>query len=416
VETISLKEVAVPIIKAIDSCNYLLRSHHRRTAVIAHHIGKKMRLSADQLFRLVISAAIHDIGALSVQERDALIKEDVLNPRPHCEMGYRMLLSFEPFKDVARVIRHHHIHYDASLAMDEGEVLLESHILHLADRVDVLVDADVFVLKQKATVVEKIRANVSTTFHPDVFAAFEEASRPDIFWIEINNLELDQLFRMVDSSLNFNLTLDNVVDFASTVSRIIDFRSHFTASHSYTVAHVACEIGKMVGFSHERCLKLKISGYLHDIGKIGVDPGLIEKAGPLTDDEFDQVKLHAYYTGQILDSLSISEWFNEAVLWAKNHHEKADGSGYPYCLRDEDMDVGSKIVAFADVIAALMEERPYRKSLPIETAFEIIRQSLAAKISEQLFGVIESHKDKINSTVLRCQTNIKKHYLLEPVY
>ena len=409
-ETISLKNMAVPIIKAIDSCNYLLKSHHRRTAVIAYHIGKKMALSEDQLFRLVIAAAIHDIGALSVQERDGLLKEDVLHPRPHCEMGYRMLLSFEPFKKIAKVIRHHHVHYDASLAMEEGEVPLESHILHLADRIDVLIDTNIFVLKQKTAVVEKIRPNVSTTFHPDVFAAFVEASKPDIFWIDINNFELDQLFRVVDSSLNFDLTLDNILDFASTISRIIDFRSRFTASHSYTVAHVAYELGKLFDFSNERCLKLKISGYLHDIGKIGIDPGLIEKAGPLTDDEFDQVKLHTYYTGQILDSLSISEWFNEAVVWAKNHHEKIDGTGYPYALQEEDLDVGSKIVAFADIIAALMEDRPYRKSLHVDTAFDIIRQNLAAKISDQMFDVIFGHKNEINVTVQLCQQSIKKYY------
>ena len=412
-EIISLKELAVPIIKSIDSCNYLLKSHHRRTAVIAYHIGKKMNLDCDQLFRLIIAAAVHDVGALSVQERDALIQADVHNPRPHCEMGYRMLSSFGPFKDVAKIIRHHHIHYDASLSMDEGEVLLDSHILHLADRVDIFVNPDVFVLRQKAAVVEKIRAGVGTTFHHDVFAAFIQASAPDIFWIEINNLELDQLFRQVDSSMNFNLSLENVLDFALTISRIIDFRSHFTASHSFTVANLACEIGKIFGFSRERCLKLKISGYLHDIGKIGVDPSLIEKAGPLTDDEFDQVKLHTYYTGQILSSLSISEWFHEIVLWAKNHHEKKDGTGYPYCLHDEDLDVGSKIVAFSDVIAALMEDRPYRQSLPVDTAFGIIRKSISAKISDQMFDVIEGHKEAINAIVLQCQQNIREQYKTE---
>ena len=148
-EAISLKELAVPIIKSIDSCNYLLKSHHRRTAIIAYHIGRKMNFDCDQLFRLIVAAAVHDVGALSVQERNALIQADVENPRPHCEMGYRMLSSFGPFKEVARIIRHHHIHYDASLNMDEGEVLLASHILHLADRVDVLINPDVFVLKQK---------------------------------------------------------------------------------------------------------------------------------------------------------------------------------------------------------------------------------------------------------------------------
>jgi HD-GYP domain len=412
-EKLSLKELAVPVIKAIDSCNYLLKSHHRRTAVIAYHIGKKMGLEQDQLFSLVISAAIHDVGALSVQERDLLVREDVQNPRPHCDMGCKMLSSFAPFADVARVIKYHHIRYAASLDMPEGEVLLESYILHLADRVDIVINPDVFVLKQKSAVVEKIRANVGTVFHPHVFEAFVAASVPDIFWIEINNLELDQLFRRVDSSLNFALSLDNILEFALTISRIIDFRSHFTASHSYTVANLACEIGKIFGFSRERCLKLKISGYLHDIGKIGIDPGLIEKNGPLTDDEFDQVKLHTYYTGQILSSLSISEWFNEIVVWAQNHHEKTDGSGYPYSLQEENLDTGCKILAFSDVIAALMEDRPYRKRLSIDTAFEIIRDKLAAKISSPMFEVLAQHKQEINAIVEQSHKNVLSAYRSE---
>ena len=410
---LSLKELAVPVIKAIDSCNYLLKSHHRRTAVIAYHIGKKMNLEHDQLFTLVISAAIHDIGALSVQERDLLIREDVQNPRPHCEMGFKMLSSFPPFAGVAQVIKHHHVRYAASLNMPEGEVPLESHILHLADRVDIIVNPEVFVLKQKAAVVDRIRENVGTVFHPQVFEAFTAAAVPDIFWIEINNLELDQLFRRVDSSLNFTLSLDNILEFALTISRIIDFRSHFTASHSYTVANLAHEIGKIFGFSPERCLKLKISGYLHDIGKIGVDPGLIEKNGPLTDDEFDLVKLHTYYTGQILSTLSMSEWFNEIVTWAQNHHEKIDGSGYPYSLHDENLDTGCKILAFSDVISALMEDRPYRKSLSIDTAFEIIRDKLAAKISPTMFEVIAQHRQVINDIVEQSHKNVLKEYMSE---
>lgn len=248
-EKLSLKELAVPVIKAIDSCNYLLKSHHRRTAVIAYHIGKKMGLGHDQLFTLVISAAIHDVGALSVQERDLLVREDVQNPRPHCDMGCKMLSSFAPFAEVARVIKHHHIRYASMQDMPDGAVPLESHILHLADRVDIVINPDVFVLKQKSAVVEKIRTNVGTVFHPQVFEAFAAAAVPDIFWIEINNLELDQLFRRVDSSLNFALSLDNILEFALTISRIIDFRSHFTASHSYTVANLAYEIGGSSGFS-----------------------------------------------------------------------------------------------------------------------------------------------------------------------
>ena len=156
-EKLSLKELAVPMIKAIDSFNYLLKSHHRRTAVISYHIGKKLGLKSDYLLELVIAASLHDIGALSVQERDMLIQEDVTNPKPHCVMGYHMLKSFDVFRDIAKIIKHHHIIYKDSLNMKKGEVIFSSHIIHLADRIDVLLSPDAFILSQKKSVTEKIK-------------------------------------------------------------------------------------------------------------------------------------------------------------------------------------------------------------------------------------------------------------------
>ena len=411
-EKLSLRELAIPIIKAIDSFNYLLKSHHRRTAVISCHIAQEIGLPSNELFELIIAAALHDIGALSVQERDMLIEEDVSNPNPHCEMGYRMLSKFDVFSNIAQIIKHHHIKYEDSLDAEEGEILFQSHIIHLADRVDIYINPNEFILNQKSKVVEKIRNNVGTTFHPEVFKAFERVAKKDIFWIEINNLEMEQLFQRIDSSIDFNLTIENIVDFSLMLSRIIDFRSRFTASHSYTVGQLSYLLGGLFGFSEERRKKLLVSGYLHDIGKIGIDPGLIEKDGPLTDEEFNLIKLHSYYTGQILNELSHSEWFNEIVSWAEKHHEKSDGSGYPYSLDDSKLDEGGKIITFSDIISALMEERPYRKSLHIDTAFDIMKDKLSPLISVDMFNVIEEHKKEINHLVLECQGHTFEEYFV----
>ncbi len=410
--SLSLKELAVPMIKAIDSFNYLLKSHHRRTAVISYYIGNQLDLNEDDLFQLIIAAALHDVGALSVQERDMLVKEDVINPSPHCIMGYRMLVSFDAFKSTAQIIRHHHIKYQDALKVEEEEILFQSHIIHLADRVDILISPDEFILNQKSKVTDKIYEKVGRIFHPDVFDAFLKASKADIFWIEINNLDMDQLFRKINFAIDFDLTIDNILEFALTISRIIDFRSRFTASHSYTVAHLSSLIGRYFGLSEEKCKKLMIAGYLHDIGKIGIDPGLIEKNGPLTDEEFNLIKLHTYYTGQILNELNTSEWFSEIVSWTERHHEKADGTGYPYALEDASLDIGVKILAYSDIISALMEERPYRKNQSIDVAFDIIRDEIAAAISPEIFGEIEKHKDEINDLVLQCQTHTFEEYNL----
>ncbi len=141
----TLKELALPLIKAIDSFNYLLRSHHRRTAYICYCLGKQLNLSHEQMIDLVIAASLHDIGALSVQERDTLVQEDVDNPEPHCRMGNRMMATFKVFNNIARIIKHHHIRYDEADKYDE-EILFQSYIVYLADRVDIYIAPDSFIL------------------------------------------------------------------------------------------------------------------------------------------------------------------------------------------------------------------------------------------------------------------------------
>jgi HD-GYP domain-containing protein (c-di-GMP phosphodiesterase class II) len=409
-EKLSLKELAVPLIKAIDSFNYLLKSHHRRVAFISYSIGKRLNLNDEDLSELVIAAALHDIGALSVQERDMLVQEDVENPDPHCKMGYKMLAHFEVFGNIAQIIKHHHIKYQDSLKMKDENIFFASHIIHLADRVDILILQDDFILNQKNTVIEGIRKKVGTVFHPEVFSAFEKVAKADIFWMDINNMRLGQLLDKINFSIDFTLSVDNVLEFALTISRIIDFRSKFTASHSYTVAHLASFFGNLSGYSEEKCKKLMIAGYLHDIGKIGIDPGLIEKNGPLSEEEFNVMKLHTYYTGQILHELNTLEWFKEIVTWAEKHHEKSDGSGYPYAEEDVNLDEGVKILAYADVVTALMEDRPYREGLPIDKAFAIIEENIAPHIFTNLFQKIKQHKEEVNTLVKKCQKYTYKDY------
>ncbi len=87
----TLREIIISFCTAVDLYNYLLKNHHRRTAIAAYQIGKAAGLEPREISNLVISAAIHDIGAVTVQERDDLVHMDVENPHPHCEMGSYML-------------------------------------------------------------------------------------------------------------------------------------------------------------------------------------------------------------------------------------------------------------------------------------------------------------------------------------
>jgi HD-GYP domain-containing protein (c-di-GMP phosphodiesterase class II) len=409
VEKITLKEFALPLIKSIDSFNYLLKSHHRRVAVISYFIGKKMGLSEKLLTDLVIAAAMHDIGALSVQERDMLIQEDVERPEPHCLMGHKMLANFSVFEDISRIIKHHHIKYE-ELGRIKDAVKLESHIIHLADRVDISITPDIFILNQKQQVRDRIISKRGSTFHPEVCDAFTEVAKADIFWMEINNMTLEQVFNKLNTDLYYDLTRKQMIEFSLVVSRIIDFRSKFTASHSFTVGQLAYNIGKILCYDEDKCTKLLIAGYFHDIGKVGIDTAYIEKPGPLTEEEFNLVKLHTYYTGQILNELSKSDWFIEIIFWATHHHEKKDGTGYPYAKTDAELCEESRIIAFSDIISALMENRPYRAGMSAKEAFGIIEKSIAPKIDSELFSTIKKEIENLNVIVQDCQRESREIY------
>ncbi len=408
IDKITLKELAFPLIKSIDSFNFLLKSHHRRVAVISYYLGRYLRLEENRLADLVIAAALHDIGALSVQERDMLVQKDVLDPRPHCIMGYKMLVSCQLFSNIARIIKHHHIYYEDSERYPDAP--LESHIIHLADRIDIYIDPNRFILNQKKETMEAILEKCGTAFHPEICQAFSEVAKADIFWIELSNMTMDQLLKKIRYDYDYTLSIEQILQFGTVVSRIIDFRSSFTASHSCTVAHLSAFIGWKSGLDEETCTKLKLAGLFHDIGKIGIDTAYIEKKGPLTEEEFNQVKLHTYYTYQILNELSLAAWFEEIVQWSSNHHEKTDGSGYPYRKSGAELDFGTQIVSYADMLSALMESRPYREASPLDTAIEMIRDEMSPILYPEILEVIEKHKDEIVQIVNRCANEMAKVY------
>lgn len=410
---LTLKELAVPIIKSIDSFNFLLKSHHRRTAIIAYMLGVKLGLNENELSDLVIAASIHDIGALSIQERDMLIRNDVENPTPHCIMGYKMLMNFEAFHNIALIIKHHHIKFNEKALYVDEEIPYQCFIIHLADRIDVYTDPHYFILDQKSKITEMIKARSGTDFDPDIVKAFEEISQADIFWIHINTMTLDKLFSKIKFNYNYQLNIKRILDFAQTISRVIDFRSPYTAAHSCSVAHVAEAVGKWMNLDKETTSKLLIAGYLHDIGKIGIDPTLLEKPTPLTSEEYNQMKLHSYYSGQILSELNQSDWFRPIVTWAELHHEKTDGSGYPYSFKGEDICDEVKILAFGDIITALLENRPYRKKKNLNEAFEILKKNFADKLSYDIYHVIEAHKNEVEDIVMYCQNRATKIYELD---
>ena len=172
-------------------------------------------------------------------------------------------------------------------------------------------------------------------------------------------------------------------------ARVVDANSAWTAGHSERVTSISLAIGERLGLSGREMDSLRRGGLLHDIGKIGVPPAILDKAGPLSDAEREVMMSHPSLGAQILQPIDA---FADAIPIVRSHHERLDGGGYPDGLRGDDIPYLARILAVADVFDALVSDRPYRAGLPMARAVGIITESVgthfdAAAVSAFLAAV-----------------------------
>ncbi len=137
------------------------------------------------------------------------------------------------------------------------------------------------------------------------------------------------------------------------------------------VAATAEALARRAGLPGDGPELLGIAGHLHDVGKMAVPARILEKPKPLTAEEFNVMRGHAYYTYKILEGMSA---FGPVREWAAYHHERPDGKGYPFHLSAADLSTGARLVAVADVYVALRENRPYKAGLDAGRVVRILAQ------------------------------------------
>ena len=163
------------------------------------------------------------------------------------------------------------------------------------------------------------------------------------------------------------LMLSFVKSFIST----LDAKDPYTRGHSERVALIAQQLAKQLGYSGEFIQDIYLSGLLHDIGKIGVDDGILRKEGKLTDEEFSQIQKHPMIGYKILTGI---KKLKNILPGIRNHHEQIDGRGYPDGLRGSDIPLMARIIAVADAYDAMGSDRPYRNGMPLERLENIFRE------------------------------------------
>ncbi|GER94480.1 HD domain-containing protein [hot springs metagenome] len=370
---IKLSDLILSFSKALDFINPAMMSHHIRVAIIASEIARHYGMPHNEVANIFVASTLHDIGAFSLKDRLTTLDFEIKNPQSHAEKGYLILKNtgFDLLPDVAKIIRYHHMPWaDGRGAYFEGEeVHIGSHIIHLSDRIEVLIDRQKYILNQGREISDIIKAKAGSMFMPDVVKAFEELSQKEYFWLDAASPEVDQIIYDRNVLPDVELNAEGLLKTARLFSHIIDYRSRFTAVHSAGVSAVAALLAQMAGFSDLECEMMRIAGYLHDIGKLAISSEIIEKPARLSDEEFNVMKSHVYHSYRILEAISGLEIIN---TWASFHHERMDGGGYPFHIRGNELPIGSRIMAVADVFTAITEDRPYRKGMSGENALKVI--------------------------------------------
>jgi len=199
--------------------------------------------------------------------------------------------------------------------------------------------------------------------------------------------KIDKLTKRTNQSLS-----EAVFAFAKT----IELKDQYTGEHVEKTVQYATEIARALNLPEDEIEHIKQAAILHDLGKIGISEKILVKKSKLTKEEFDEIKKHPQIGVDIIRPIKFLHNIIPVVLY---HHERWDGKGYPNGLKGEDIPVGARVVAIADVYQALTSNRPYRKAYSEEKALEIIKNGSGTQFDPVVvtkFAQIIKQKKEIN--------------------
>lgn len=177
------------------------------------------------------------------------------------------------------------------------------------------------------------------------------------------------------------------LSFATALVATLDARDRYTAGHSAAVAIYSRDIAARMGLPGEQQKLVHLCGLVHDIGKIGLPPGLLEKPGALTLDERRTMETHSEIGERILANV---EDYAEIADVVRHHHERVDGNGYPDGLSRDELPLLSRIIAVADAYNAMTYDRPYREAMPSRVARLRMAQAVETQFDTSVVAAFEA--------------------------
>ena len=359
--------------------------HCRRVAFLSILMGKEAGLKDEELRDFAGCCLLHDNALtefiheelVSQKEISVPISEMLRNDEDKMYLHHSIIgeknIRLLPFRtDVRNIIHYHHENADGTgvLKKTAAETSLKSQILHLADMADITRRLTTMTLTEFKELQKWVQDKSGSLFSEKAVDLFMKAlSYEDI--AQMSDKSVQTYFRQELKSAPHEYSDDEIHNIANFFAGIVDYKSEFTQYHSKGVADKAELMALYYDFDAEKTIRFYFAGAMHDIGKLVISNGILEKPGRLTSDEFTEMKNHASATYEVLSRI---EGIPDIVKWASNHHEKLNGKGYPQGLSAADLSFEEQLMACIDIYQALTEKRPYKDGMSHEQSISIMRE------------------------------------------
>jgi len=391
---LNLREVTYALSEALDFVGIDDTLHGKRVAFISAEIGKRLGWGQSRIDDIIMMGMLHNCGVSSTDVHNHLVNTfDWEDSQIHCERGGSLLQKVTIYHQYAPAILYHHTHWKNFPDSVDSQTKENANLIFIADRIDALrVEVGFTTLHEKNEIRSTIQQFADTMFSPLFIDAFLEVSNSDSFWLYLEPEPLNgYLNEWIEIGNNEPVEFDLLKNIAMMFAKVVDAKSTFTAEHTYGVAALARYLSQLYNLSQEEQERIELAAFFHDLGKLRVADAILNKPGPLNEEERAHMNRHGFDSHIILQKI---KGFHEIAKIASLHHETLDAQGYPYHLSADQIPVEARILTVADIFQALVQNRPYRSGLNPHEAYRILDQmtdehKLDPSVTALLYGHLE---------------------------
>ncbi len=377
---VSLNKLIAALSAAVDLAGSSDRKHSLRTAYIATRLASNMSMEKAEVDNIYYAALLHDLIPAQSYFNQSLIFE-ILGNLPLSSQVAKQVVALWQYKQ------------GNGIASRLGHLSLSERIIYLAECFENQYcngESEEYLLRRSLS---NWSNRVAAAADKKIAAALADCLREEAFWQDLKENRVQRALEQMAPDWRQQLNIDDLEKVSRSFSLLIDRKNPYTGQHSQRVGMIAGCCARLYGLDSAMSRRVSIAGYLHDLGKLSIPEVILDKAGSLTEREMQAIRAHPYDSYAVLSEI---EDFTDIARWAGNHHERMDGSGYPWGRSD--LTVVDQIVAVADIYEALTSNRPYRRALSQGDALSLIKKQVAkGKIRLEAYELLEMTVESKNS-------------------